>query len=94
MGPYIRTLEHLSGILEDFLTEIYSDAKVELYRLADLVESDERYAVADRESVAERLRQVLKLHREMDERQARSILARLNRELWRGAMAELGAGDT
>ncbi len=93
MNPYIRTLEHLSYILESVAIDAIGEAKMALRQLADLVQTDPRYSIANREEIAHRLREALELYYDRQLGPASSVLGVVSRELWKVLMDSSEAGE-
>lgn len=90
MTPYLRVLEHLAYVMGCIALTYLGEAKYELGRLADLVATDSRYAVAENMEIAKQLRAALQLFYEYDGTlKAASILWRVNSTLWSPVMAAI-----
>ncbi|GAA5524055.1 hypothetical protein Maes01_00607 [Microbulbifer aestuariivivens] len=83
MEKILRTLEHLSYIIECASVDFMGEAKTELQRLCEDLENDSEYFFAEKEAVSAELRDALSKYKNHNYKAGTSKLASTNRKLWR-----------
>lgn len=89
MKPYLMVLEHLSYIIECAALDYMGEGKTELNSLANLLETDPRFAIDGAAVLAKDLREILAFYRGGERQQAYSMLTSRSRQLWDTVKAAL-----
>ncbi len=83
MSPTIKTLHEISYIMECLLMNYAGEAKSELWALANLIESDDSFAIDNRIEVVSQLRECHSCYLKSEWAKGSYILNNVSRELWR-----------
>ena len=83
MSPTIKTLHEISYIMECLLMNYTGETKSELWALANLIESDDSYAIDNRIEVVSQLRECQSYYINSQWAKGSHILNNVSRELWR-----------
>ena len=86
----IRTLEHLSYILECLTMDYLGEARTELLALSNLLLSDRRYEFPGNQETAKSLKEIMALYMDDKIKNGTTLLNSLNRRLWKDVMKDYG----